>query len=447
MLSRRFDRQIFALALPALGTLAADPLVSLVDTAWVGRLGPVPLGALGVCTALFSLGFIVFNFLAYATTPRVARALGVGNREGAGRAALESLTLAVILGLVAFLVFQLLAVPALRIMGAHGELFEPALGYLRVRLLAVPALLLILASNGIYRGHQDMRTPFRVALVLNAINFILDPLFIFGFGWGLNGAAWATVIAQWVGAILFVRLLLFRDRGKTGLQSLRDFRMPALATLLPFLRAGWDLALRTFALLLALAVATAVATRVGVIEVAAHQVAVQLWLFMALIVDALAISAQSLVASYVGQGRPAAARAVADRLILLALLVGIALGIFFWLARYPLAGLFTDDAPVVAALLAIFPFVAAMQPLNSLVFIWDGIFIGLEDYRYLAGAMILASLVGIGCFLLVIPLDLGLSGIWWGMVILMLARIGTLAYRYWGTAIFRLKAREAREGA
>src|SRR5690625_3133420 len=112
--------------------------------------------------------------------------------------------------------------------------------------------------------------------------------------------------------------------------------MPALATLLPFLRAGWDLALRTFALLLALAVATAVATRVGVIEVAAHQVAVQLWLFMALIVDALAISAQSLVASYVGQGRPAAARAVADRLILLALLVGIALGIFFWRARYPL---------------------------------------------------------------------------------------------------------------
>lgn len=155
VLRRRFDREIFMLALPALGTLAADPLVSLVDTAFVGRLGRVELGALSVDSALFALAFFVFNFLAYGTTPMVARALGRGDRDGAGRTILQALTLATGLGLTALLLLQVLAGPTLRAMGADGELFDPALSYLRIRALATPAVLLILASNGAYRGFQD----------------------------------------------------------------------------------------------------------------------------------------------------------------------------------------------------------------------------------------------------------------------------------------------------
>jgi len=101
VLSRRYDREILALAVPALGALAADPLVSLIDTAFVGRLGRVPLAALGVNVAVFSFAFIVFNFLAYGTTPMVARALGRGDRAAAGRVVANAFVLAAVAGVVA----------------------------------------------------------------------------------------------------------------------------------------------------------------------------------------------------------------------------------------------------------------------------------------------------------------------------------------------------------
>ena len=426
MLSRRYDREILALAVPALGALAADPLVSLIDTAFVGRLGRVPLAALGVNVAVFSFAFIVFNFLAYGTTPMVARALGRGDRAAAGRVVANAFVLAAIAGVVALTALQLLAVPILRGMGADEALLGPATGYLRVRALAGPALLLITAANGAFRGHQDTRTPLIVTSMVAAVNLVLDPLFIFGFGWGLMGAAWATAIAQWAGAVAFLALVYGRLRRRWQV----PWSLPTLAELTPFVRVGWALLIRTFSLIAAMTAATAVATRLGVLEVAAHQVAAQLWMFLALIVDALAIAAQALVARYVGEGRAADARAVSDRLLLLGLGVGVALGAAFWIARPWLAAAFSDDPAVVAQVLAIFPFVAAMQPLNALVFVWDGVFMAIEDFAFLAVAMVLSAAVAGALLAGVLPLGWGLNGVWWALVGLMLARAATLAWRY-----------------
>ena len=428
MLSRRFDREIFTLALPALGTLAADPLVSLVDTAFVGRLGTVQLGALGVNSALFALAFFVFNFLAYGTTPMVARANARGDSAAAGRRVVQALFLAVTLGVATLLLVQLLARPALLAMGANEVLLEPALVYLRVRAFAIPAVLIILAANGAYRGFQDTRTPFLVTLGLNLVNLVLDPVFIFAFGWGLAGAAAATLIGQWLGAVGFVWLLARRDRAKLG----STLQLPRFSELRPFLRIGWELVVRTFVLVLTLALATAVAARLGVTQVAIHQVSVQLWLFLSLVIDALAIAAQALVARYLGESDPTNARAVSNRLLALGLVVGAVLGIGLWAARHLLARAFTDDPQVVAGVLAIFPFIALMQPINALVFVWDGIYMGLEDFRYLAWAMVVSAAVGSLLLLLVIPLGWGLAGVWWAIVALTLARLVTLALRYWG---------------
>jgi MATE family multidrug resistance protein len=426
MRSRRYDREILALAVPALGALAADPLVSLIDTAFVGRLGPVPLAALGVNVAVFSFAFVVFNFLAYGTTPMVGRAFGRGDRDAAGRVVANAFALAVVVGLLALAALQLLAVPILRLMGAGEELLGPATGYLRIRALAGPALLLITAANGAFRGYQDTRTPLVVTVGVAVFNLVLDPLFIFGFGWGLIGAAWATTLAQWAGAATFVALVYGRLRARWRV----PLALPRLAELAPFLRVGWALLIRTFALIGAMTAATAVATRVGVLEVAAHQVAAQLWMFLALIVDALAIAAQALVARYVGEGRPDAARAVSDRLLVLGLGVGVALGVAFWLARPWLPGLFSDDPAVVRVVLSLFPFVAVMQPLNALVFVWDGIFMGIEDFSFLAVAMVLSAAVAALLLASVLPFGWGLHGVWWALVGLMLARAATLAWRY-----------------
>ena len=431
------DRDILRLAVPALAGLAADPLVSLIDTAFVGQLGRVPLGALGVNTSILSMTFVVFNFLAYGTTPRVGRAVGNGDRAEAGRAVVRALTLAVLAGTGALVALQLLAGPILRLMGASAELMGPALNYLRIRALAGPALLLITASHGAFRGYQDTRTPMYVTIGFNVVNASLDPLFIFGFEWGLAGAAAATAIAQWLGALAFLGLLLGTRREALGV----PLAWPSLRSLVPFLKVGRDLLLRTGSLVGTMTLATAVAARVGTAAVAAHQVAHQLWLFLALVVDALAVAAQALVSKHLGAEDPDAARAVSDRLFQWGLAVGVVLGIGFFLLRPVLPHFFTDDPATVAALLDVYLFVALLQPLNGLVFVGDGIYMGAEEFPYLAKAMIGTALAAAAVLGLVVPMGWGLTGVWWGIATLMVGRLLTLAGPYLRGRLFGKAAR------
>jgi MATE family multidrug resistance protein len=420
------DRDILALAVPALAGLASDPLASLVDTAFVGQLGRVPLGALGINASIFSMTFVIFNFLAYGTTPRVGRHVGTGDRKAAGRVVVRALTLAVLAGAVALTTLQLVAVPLLRLMGAGEALMGPALDYLRIRACAGPAVLLITAGHGAFRGYQDTRTPMIITIGFNIINVALDPLLIWGLDWGLAGAAAATAIAQWIGAIVFLVLLLKTRREALGI----ELAWPRLRSLLPFLKVGRDLLIRTGALVGTMTLATAVAARVGVTAVAAHQVAAQLWLFLALVVDALAVAAQALVSKQLGQRNAAAARAVANRLLQWGLLVGVVLGAGFFASQPILPGFFTDDAATIAAVLSVFPVVALLQPLNGLVFVWDGIYMGAEDFGYLAKAMLVSAAGAAAILLLVRPMGWGLTGVWWGITALMALRAITLAVPY-----------------
>lgn len=425
--ARDHDRDIIRLGLPALGALAADPLVSIVDTIFVGRLGVVPLAALGVNAAIFALAFVAFNVLEYGTTPLVARAGGRGDADAAGRTVIQALGVAALAGPVATLLLIAFGGPIVELMGATGELRAPALSYLRIRALAAPAVLVVTAGHGIFRGYLDTRTPLVVTLGLNVVNLILDPLLIFGFGMGITGAAIATTIAQWTGALWFLDLLLRRRRAALGIQ----IALPRLADLAPFLRIGGVLALRTFALVGTMTLATAVAARVGTVEVAAHQVATQVWLFLALVVDALAVAGQALVARYRGAEDPGAARDAANRLLVWGLRIGVGLGVLFFALAPVLPRMFTDEPSVVAAIRGIYPFIVFMQPLNAIVFVWDGVFLGAEDFRFLAWQMVLSGAAAAAVLLLVLPMGWGLTGVWWGMVTLMLVRALTLGWRYW----------------
>jgi len=420
------DRPILDLAIPALAGLAADPLVSLVDTAFVGQLGPVPLAALGINASVFSMTFVIFNFLAYGTTPRVGRAVGHGDREEASRVVMRALLLAVLAGAVALALLQGFARPILRVMGAGDELMGPALTYLRIRACAGPAVLLITASHGAFRGYQDTRTPMKVTIGFNIVNAILDPILIFGLDWGLAGAATATVVAQWAGAVTFLVLLLHRRREILGIRPL----VPRLRSLGAFLTIGRDLFIRTSALVGTMTLATAVATRIGTTAVAAHQVAAQLWLFLALLVDALAVSGQALVSKHLGAGDEDAARSVSNRLLQWGTGVGVGLGLAFYALQPVLPDFFTDDPATVAAVLAIFPFVALLQPLNGLVFVWDGLYMGAEAFGYLAKAMLLSAGAAAVVLLLARPMGWGLPGVWWGITTLMAVRLLTLAVPY-----------------
>ncbi len=413
---RTLDREIFRLAVPALGALAADPLVTLVDTAFVGRIGAEELAALGVAGALFAIAFTVFNFLAYGTTPLVASALGAADEERAAATAGAAIRLALVAGVGATLVVVVLARPLLEVMGANPDVLSAALPYLRIRSLALPAVLLVMVGHGVFRGHLDTRTPLVVTLAFNAVNIVLDPIFIFGFDWGLAGAAWATVVAQSSGAAAFL-WLMYASPGNPVRIGGAD-----RASMRPLMSAGGALIVRTVALIGVLTVTTAVAARLGTVPLAAHQVAVNVWVFFALVVDALAIAGQSLVGKAFGAGDVGHARTVANRLLWFGLLLGLLLGAGIWALREIIPGWLTDETEVIAAVVSVMPFVAIMQPLNALVFVWDGVAIGTADFRFLAGLMVVAAVgAGIGLGVLTV-MGRTLVGLWWVITAWMFVR-------------------------
>jgi MATE family multidrug resistance protein len=419
------DREIAALAVPALGALIADPLLSLIDTAFVGRLGGDALGALGVASVLFAVAFFVFNFLEYGTTSLIARAVGAGDPERAGRSVMLALVTAVAAGSAVAVLLAAAAGPLVRGIGASAGVAAEATTYVRIRALAAPALLVVRAGHGIYRGYQDTRTPLAVTLVVNAINLVLDPLLIFGLGWGVAGAAWATVAAQWAGAAGFALLVLGRHRERLGVTPAR----PRFSELRLFLRIGRDLAIRTGSILVAFTLAGVIATRVSDTAIAAHQVVMQLWIFLSLALDALAIAAQAMVGRLLGEDRPETAAAVADRLLILGVAVGAGLAALLVAIAPVVPGLFTDDPAVRAAIGSIYPFLVVQQPLNAAVFVWDGVFIGAGDFGYLAVAMLAAAAASLAVLAAVLPMGWGLAGVWWGITVLLIGRALTMGWR------------------
>jgi putative MATE family efflux protein len=203
-----YDREILLLALPALGALAAEPLYLLADTAMVGHLGTEELAALAIAGALIVGAFTLFNFLTYGTTAQVARLQGAGEPRAAGRIAAQALWLSTAIGLALTLLLAGLAVPLVDLMGGEGRTGDLAVLYLRIGALGLPFALITLAGQGYLRGVSDLRSPLVIVVVANAANVLLNVLFIYGFGWGLAGSAWATVVAQAGMGAAFVSALL-----------------------------------------------------------------------------------------------------------------------------------------------------------------------------------------------------------------------------------------------
>jgi len=421
-----YDREIIRIGLPALGALAADPLVSLVDTAFIGRLGAEALASVAIASAVFVAIFAVFNVFEYAVTPLVAQSIGAGDRSDAGRFTVAALAISVVAGFVAAAGLVLFAEPLLGLFGATSRVLDGAVTYVTIRALGLPALLIVLVGHGAFRGYQDTRTPLVVTLGLNVVNLVLDPLLIFGAGWGIAGAAWATVVAQWTGAIWFAVLFLGTRRGSLGI----EFGRPARRAMGSLFRAAKPMVLRNASLLASLTAATMVAARVGTVPVAAHQIAVQLWIFMALVIDALAIAGQAIVGKQIGADAPQAARVIADRLLALGVLFGAVLAAGLLMLSPWLGSWFTSDAAVVAAFASILPVLAIMQPINGLVFVWDGIAIGAAAFPFLAGSTLAASVAAIGVLAAVIPMGWGLGGVWAAIVMLMAVRAVTLWWWY-----------------
>ena len=421
------DREILRLAFPALGALAVEPLYILVDTAIVGHLGTDPLGGLAVAGSVLVAVFGIFNFLAYSTTAAVARRVGAGDRRAAAEQGIAGVWLALGLGIVLMVLGLVFAPAVIDLMGASSSVAPPALTYLRISLLGAPFMLLMLAGMGYARGLQDTRTTLVIALASNVVNLVVELMLVYGFDLGIAGSAWSTVVAQ-VGGALAYAVLIGRSVRREGAAV-----QPHAANIRAAAIVGGHLVLRTGTLLLAITGATAVASRIGDADVAAHQIAFQLWWFLALALDAVAIAGQAMIGRFLGAGDPSRARTAARRMIEWGVFGGVLLGGLVALARPWLVPLFTEDSEVRALTLDVLWLVAALQPLNAVVFVLDGVLIGAGDARYLAGAMASASFfVFIPGAALVLGLDGSLLWLWVVICVFMGARLVGNVARFLG---------------
>lgn len=420
-------REIIGLAVPAMLALTADPLLSLVDTALVGRLGAVPLAALGVNTAVFTATFWVFNFLTYGTTAEVARLRGAGRPAEAATHALQALGLAIGLGLAVLVLLEATGPWIVAAMGATGEVAGPALAYLRVRALAAVPVLVVMVGHGAFRGMLDTRTPLWVAVGANGANAVASFVLIYPAGLGVVGAAWGTVLAQAGAALAFLTLA----RGRMPVPQLRLDP----AAMRSIVRISRDLFLRTASLLSALVISTAVATRIGVTTVAAHQIARELWSMMTLVLDGFAIAGQGLVGTALGAARPDVARADARRLMAWGLLAGVLIGAGYLALSGPLPEVFTTDGRVLSEVRSVWLLIALLQPVGGVVFVLDGVLMGATDFRFLLWSTALAALGGLAPLAVAaLAFGWGLPGIWWGFALMMALRLAATVMRVRGLA-------------
>ena len=417
------DREIFRLALPALGALAAEPLYVLVDTAIVGHLGRPQIAALGLAGTVLSTAFTIFNFLTYGTTAVVARASGAGQHERAARLAAQALWAAVAIGIALLVVCEAFAGPLLRGLGGHGRSGHYALVYFRIAAIGLPAAVIALAGQGYLRGVSNLRRQLVIVVAANVVNVALEVLFVYGFHWGIAGSAAGTAIAQAGMGLAFVVELL-RPRAASRRPSLHEIR--------PLLRVGRHIFVRTTALLGSFLVAASVLARMGDAQLGAHQIAFQLFIFLALVLDAIAIAGQVIVGRMLGAGDAHGAYDAALRMIAWSAVVGLAFAVVLLPLEHVLPRAFTGDHAVLAQAVKLWPLFALMQPLAGAVFALDGILIGASDTSYLMWSMLAASAVFITIASLSLALGWGIIGVWIGLDVLIALRLALLGARFAG---------------
>ncbi|CAA0837033.1 MATE efflux family protein 3- chloroplastic [Striga hermonthica] len=412
-------RDLLMLSLPAIGGQAIEPMVQLMETAYIGRLGSVELASAGVSISLFNIISKLFNIpLLSVATSFVAEDISknAGRFSATEKLQLSSvstaLTLAVGIGIFEAMALSLGSGTLLGFMGISpvSSMRGPAQHFLILRALGAPAFVVSLALQGIFRGFKDMKTPVFCLGVGNLSAVLLFPFFMYYCQLGVYGAAISTVVSQYIVAFLMIWHLNKRTvllPPKLGELQFGDY-----------LKSGGFLIGRTLAVLLTMTLGTSMAARQGPIAMAAHQICLQVWLAVSLLTDALAASAQALIAGYISKDDYRTVKDITHFVLKIGFITGVSLALILGFSFGSLATIFTKDAEVLGVIRNVILFVSASQPINALAFIFDGLHYGVLDFRYAAISMVLVGAVS-SAFLLFVPRTIGLVGVWSGLTLFM----------------------------
>lgn len=428
--------ELIMLSLPAILGQAIDPFAQLMETAFIGRLGPVELASAGVSISIFNIVSKLFNIpLLSVATSFVAEDISKnastistsvkGHEEINNARPLEAmakreqlssvstaLTLAIGIGLFEAVALWLGSGIFLNLMGlsSASSMHAPARHFLSLRAIGAPAVVVSLALQGIFRGFKDTKTPVICLGIGSAATILLLPVLMYYFKLGVTGAAISTVVSQYI-----VTCLMLWHLNKRAV-----LLPPKLGSLQfgGYLKSGGFLLGRTLAVLITTTIGTSMATRQGPLAMAAHQICLQVWLAVSLLTDALAASGQALISGSASKGDYRSVKEVTYSVLKIGFGTGVLLTLILGASFSSLATLFTKDAEVLAIVRTGVLFVSASQPINALAFIFDGLHYGVSDFKYAACSMMVVGAIS-SMFLYYAPSVFGLPGVWAGLTLFM----------------------------
>ncbi len=420
-------RTLLYFALPAIAAVGLEPVAEMIDTAILGQVQSKWVAALAATNAFLASFAWIFNFLAYRATAQIALEIGKGRKDLAGIQIKLSLCLALFLGLTVSLILYFgESFCLLKIMNLNEEIAQLAAPYWRVRVLGFFLTLLSAAIIGILRGLQQIFLSMCLITSMTVVNAIGTYLAVFHLGWGMAGAASATVggflLSNIIACIWFYKNRQEYNLDTTWLVDWHD--------LLALGKDGLNLMGRTGCLIVAFFLLTASASRMGSTTLAAHQIAMQVWLFAAYILDGLAVTATFFGAKLSGEKAFEQHKIMSKKLIICALFIGLFFAGAYTLGRSFIISIFTHDTFVVVALVSIWPLIAIMQVINALVYIYDGIFFGLHEFAFLRKRMTEGFLIFLPLLIIAIFYMYSLLGLWIALMGLNFYRLLSSFYKF-----------------
>jgi putative MATE family efflux protein len=386
-LTSPYDKEIFKLAIPALFSMLLDPVMGMVDTAIVGRLGTEPLAAVGLSTVLYNFSNFIWNFLLYTTTPRIAAAVSKNDRDGVSKITAQGLWVASAIGIVMTTVLWTQCPRMFAGMGAAPAVLEHAVPYLRGRCIASPAILMFYVLAGTFRGFKDTMTPLMAGVISNIVHLGLDIALVFWLGMGVTGAALATSLSHWATLIVLGALVM-----KKGYLKLPDlYTPPKWSDVAPTLKNGAFLSTRSILAMSMLMWATKLIAGFGAVSLAAHEILRQIWVFSNQAFTCLDIATQSLIAFYLGRNDRPSAAAVFRRTLSLTLVAGVVIMCALLSSRSMLPGIFTRDPAVISKAAMVLPLIAAFMPLDAAASVMDGVLLGSQEAAWMSRTMIVTA--------------------------------------------------------
>lgn len=403
------NRQVLALALPALGSLIAEPVLRMADSILVGHVGTPDLAGLAIGSTVLTLVVGICVFLAYTTTAVTGRAIGAGKRAEGLRLGIQGMWLGALLGGALAIVLIVFAPQIIGLFEAEKQVADLARRYLIVSAPGLVAMLSVLAANGVLRGLLDTRTPLLVTTSAAILNVPVSAFLIFGCSLGVAGAGAGTAICQFFMAI-WLWIVVVKKLRAEGVSARPDIQLIFRSGL-----HGLPLVLRSLFLQAAIVVTTWQAARLGAATLAGYQILKTLWTLAAFGLDALAIAAQALLANALGEGEERKIRVLIAQLNRWALGFGTLIGLVFAATSSFSPHLFTADPELLYVCVPAIIVVGLMQPVAALTYIYDGYLIGADDTKYLAKAMAIVFAIYLPAILLagLLPEGAwGLAGLW-----------------------------------